>query len=53
MVISWIGCSLAGLIQRAEPTANTKIVEFVTLADKTQMPGLRSGVLDWPYVEEM
>jgi methionine sulfoxide reductase catalytic subunit len=23
----------------------------VTLADKAQMPGLRSGVLDWPYVE--
>jgi hypothetical protein len=26
-------------------------VEFVTLADKAQMPGLRSRVLDWPYVE--
>ena len=26
-------------------------VEFVTLADKAQMPGLRSGVLDWPYTE--
>ena len=28
-----------------------KFVEFVTLADKAQMPGLRSGVLDWPYTE--
>jgi sulfoxide reductase catalytic subunit YedY len=26
-------------------------VEFVTLADPKQMPGLRSSVLDWPYVE--
>ncbi|WP_236422734.1 molybdopterin-dependent oxidoreductase, partial [Escherichia coli] len=24
---------------------------FTTLADRKQMPGLRSGVLDWPYVE--
>jgi sulfoxide reductase catalytic subunit YedY len=34
-----------------EPTGNAKFVEFVTLADKAQMPGLRSRVLDWPYVE--
>jgi sulfoxide reductase catalytic subunit YedY len=26
-------------------------VQFVTLADRAQMPGLRSAVLDWPYVE--
>jgi methionine sulfoxide reductase catalytic subunit len=26
-------------------------VQFVTLADRAQMPGLRSSVLDWPYVE--
>jgi sulfoxide reductase catalytic subunit YedY len=34
-----------------EPTGNAKFVEFVTLADKKQMPGLERGVLDWPYVE--
>jgi len=51
MVIPWVGYSLAELIKRVEPTGNAKYVEFVTLADKTQMPGLRSGVLDWPYVE--
>ena len=51
MVIPWVGYSLAELIRRVEPTGNAKYVEFVTLADKTQMPGLRSGVLDWPYVE--
>lgn len=51
MVIPWVGYSLAELIRRVEPTGNAKYVEFVTLADKSQMPGLRSSVLDWPYVE--
>ncbi len=51
MVIPWVGWSLAELIRRVEPTGNAKFVEFVTLADREQMPGLRSSVLDWPYVE--
>jgi sulfoxide reductase catalytic subunit YedY len=51
MVIPWIGYSLSELIKRVEPTGNAKFVEFVTLADQTQMPGIRSSVLDWPYVE--
>jgi sulfoxide reductase catalytic subunit YedY len=51
MVIPWVGYPLADLIRRAEPTGNAKYVEFITLADKAQMPGLRSSVLDWPYVE--
>jgi len=51
MVLPWVGYSLAELIKRVEPTGNAKYVEFVTLADKAQMPGLRSGVLDWPYRE--
>ncbi len=51
MVIPWVGWSLADLIKRVEPTGNAKFVQFVTLADRAQMPGLRSSVLDWPYVE--
>jgi len=51
MVIPWVGWPLQELIKRVEPTGNAKFVEFVTLADKAQMPGLRSSVLDWPYVE--
>jgi sulfoxide reductase catalytic subunit YedY len=51
MVIPWVGWSLNELIKRVEPTGNAKFVEFVTLADKAQMPGLRSSVLEWPYVE--
>ena len=51
MVIPWIGWSVSHLIKTVEPTGNAKFVQFVTLADKAQMPGLRSSVLDWPYVE--
>ncbi len=51
MVIPWVGFSLAELIRKVEPTGNAKYVQFVTLADRAQMPGLRSSVLDWPYVE--
>ncbi len=51
MVIPWIGYSLAELVRRVEPTGNARYVQFVTLADGAQMPGLRSSVLDWPYVE--
>ena len=51
MVIPWVGWSLSELIKRVEPTGNAKFVQFVTLADASQMPGLRSSVLEWPYVE--
>jgi sulfoxide reductase catalytic subunit YedY len=51
MVIPWVGYSLAELIKRVEPTGNAKYVEFTTLADNKQMPGLNSHVLAWPYVE--
>ena len=51
MVIPWIGFSLAELIRRVEPLGSAKYVEFVTLADKKQMPGLAVPVLNWPYVE--
>ncbi len=51
MVIPWVGYSLAELIKKVEPTSGAKFVQFVTLADRAQMPGLRSPVLEWPYVE--
>jgi sulfoxide reductase catalytic subunit YedY len=51
MVIPWVGWSLAELIKRVEPTGNAKFIQFVTLADASQMPGVRSSVLEWPYVE--
>ncbi|MEW5726612.1 MAG: protein-methionine-sulfoxide reductase catalytic subunit MsrP [Pseudomonadota bacterium] len=51
MVIPWIGVPLADVLKRFEPTSDAKFVEFTTLADPEQMPGVRSSVLDWPYVE--
>jgi sulfoxide reductase catalytic subunit YedY len=51
MAIPWVGFPLKALIQWAEPTGNAKYVEFFTLADQQQMPGVRSNVLDWPYNE--
>ena len=51
MVIPWVGFPLHEIIRRAAPTGNAKYVEFVTLHDSRQMPGQRSRVLDWPYVE--
>jgi sulfoxide reductase catalytic subunit YedY len=50
-VVPWVGYPLAELVRRVEPTGNARYVELTTLADAQQMPGLRSGVLDWPYVE--
>jgi sulfoxide reductase catalytic subunit YedY len=51
MVIPWVGFPLSELIKRAEPTSKAKFVEFTTLADYGQMPGLRQPVLQWPYLE--
>ncbi len=51
MVIPWVGYSLAAFIRKLEPLGSAKYVEFVTLADRTTMPGLSSGVIDWPYLE--
>jgi sulfoxide reductase catalytic subunit YedY len=51
MVIPWIGFPLAGFIKKCEPTSKAKYVEFTTLHDPDQMPGLSAPVLDWPYVE--
>ena len=51
MVIPWIGYSFSEIIKKVEPTGNAKYVEFISLADKKQMPGVNDRVLNWPYVE--
>ena len=53
MVVPWVGIPLADIIRKLGPTGNAKYVAFETLADPKQMPGLRSRVLDWPYVEAL
>ena len=51
MVIPWVGFQLSDFIRQCEPTSKAKYVEFTTLNDPRRMPGLRSNVLRWPYVE--
>jgi sulfoxide reductase catalytic subunit YedY len=51
MVIPWVGFPLGDLLKRFEPTSQAKYVQFFTLSDRTQMPGVRSSVLEWPYRE--
>lgn len=51
MVIPWNGFSLSNLLNKVEPLSTAKYVEFVTLADPKQMPGLSSTIIAWPYLE--
>lgn len=51
MVIPWVGFELNTLLKQVEPTGNAKYVEFVTALQPDTMTGVRSPVLDWPYVE--
>jgi sulfoxide reductase catalytic subunit YedY len=53
MVIPWDGFPLANLIKRFEPSANAKFVEFTTVNRPKEMPGIRSHVLNYPYVEAL
>jgi sulfoxide reductase catalytic subunit YedY len=51
MVIPWLGFPMSDLINRVQPLASAKFIEFQTLLDPKQMPGQRSPVLPWPYTE--
>jgi sulfoxide reductase catalytic subunit YedY len=51
MVIPWLGVPLASVLKRFEPTSKAKYVAFTTLADPTQMPGIRYRSINWPYRE--
>ncbi len=51
MVIPWVGFPLGNLIRQCEPAGSARFVEFYTLYDPNQLPGQRSAVLSWPYVE--
>jgi sulfoxide reductase catalytic subunit YedY len=51
MVIPWIGYSLSTILELVEPTSKAKFVEFTTVAQEESMPGLKSRILAWPYVE--
>lgn len=51
MVIPWVGIPLAAVLKRYKPTSKAKYVAFETIVRPDEMPGQRSRVLDWPYLE--
>ena len=51
MVIPWVGFPLRDLIAQLQPTSKARFVEFTTLNDPHQMPGIRASYLHWPYTE--
>ncbi|MGB2905947.1 MAG: protein-methionine-sulfoxide reductase catalytic subunit MsrP [Candidatus Aminicenantaceae bacterium] len=53
MVIPWIGFSLKEFIKLCAPNSRARFVEFTTLLDADQMPGVKSKVLPWPYREAL
>ena len=53
MVVPWLGIPLAGIIDKLGPTSKARFVEFTTILDPSQMPGQRSNILPWPYVEAL
>ena len=51
MVVPWVGFPLGDLLKRFEPNSRANYVQFFTLNDPDQMPGVRYPVLRWPYRE--
>ena len=51
MVIPWAGYSLSKLLDRVRPLSAARYVAFTTLFDPGTMPGQKTDVLQWPYVE--
>lgn len=51
MVVPWNGFELADLLELAGVQEGAKYVAFETLYRPEEMPGLRSRVVEWPYVE--
>ncbi|MCH8336417.1 MAG: protein-methionine-sulfoxide reductase catalytic subunit MsrP [Proteobacteria bacterium] len=53
MVIPWVGIPLADIVKQFAPRSAAKYVVFRTLNDRARMPGQRSRVLQWPYIEAL
>ena len=51
MVIPWAGVPLGRILDVVQPLPTAKFVAFETLLDPERMPGQKTNVLDWPYVE--
>jgi len=50
-VIPWVGFPLKTLIDKVQPTSQAKYVEFTTLMRASEMPGLQTANIPFPYIE--
>jgi sulfoxide reductase catalytic subunit YedY len=50
-VVPWVGFPLKPLIDKAQPTSQAKYVEFTTLMRASEMPGLQTAGIPFPYIE--
>ncbi|MDJ0640007.1 MAG: protein-methionine-sulfoxide reductase catalytic subunit MsrP [Paracoccaceae bacterium] len=51
MVVPWVGFELADLLEKAGVQEGAKYVAFETALRPDEMPGVRSPIIEWPYVE--
>jgi len=51
MIVPWNGFELGRLLEKVGVQPGAKYVAFETALRPDEMPGVRSPVLDWPYVE--
>jgi sulfoxide reductase catalytic subunit YedY len=51
MVMPWVGYSLSEFIKECKPLSKATYVQFLTLDDAAQMPGLKDFSYTWPYSE--
>ncbi len=51
MVIPWAGIPLGKLLEAVRPMSDARYVAFETLNDPERMPGQKTSVLPWPYVD--
>jgi len=51
MVIPWVGYSLSEFIKQCDPLPSAKYVQFLSLDNPSEEPGIREVGLDWPYSE--
>ena len=51
MVVPWNGFELADILRRLGPQEGARYVAFETAVIPDAMPGVRRGVLEFPYVE--
>jgi sulfoxide reductase catalytic subunit YedY len=52
MAVPWYGFPMKDFVEFCKPTSGAKYVEMKTIADKSNMPGIRANSFwPWPYTE--